>query len=99
MNKVLEITKQVLAEIGEERDCRELMKATEDTEIFGAHGLLDSIGVVQLVSELEEVIFDEFGADIVLANDRAMSYRTSPFRSVKTLCTHIENCLLAGAKT
>ena len=99
MNKVLEITKLVLAEIGEERDCRELMNATEATKIFGVQGYLDSIGVVHLVSELEEVIFDEFGTEVVLADDRAMSYRTSPFRSVKTLCAHIEDCLSVGAKT
>ena len=99
MNKVLEITKQVLAELGEERDCSELVDATEDTKIFGVQGNLDSIGVVHLVSELEEVISDEFGIEVVLADDRAMSYRTSPFRNVKTLCTHIEACLSAGVKT
>ncbi|WP_417462388.1 hypothetical protein [Kordiimonas sp.] len=97
MSRVLEITKQVLAEIGEERNCSELMNVTDDTRVFGTQGCLDSIGVVHLVSELEAVIFEEFGVDVLLADDRAMSYRTSPFRSVKTLYAHIEDCLSTGA--
>lgn len=90
--KIQKLVQDIVHELGEERDNQLLMTASMDTRIFG-HGYLDSIGVVHLVSELEEELAGEFGLDIVLADDRAMSRKTSPFRTVRTLCAYIEERL------
>jgi acyl carrier protein len=63
---------------------------TVNSRLFGGNGILDSIGIVMLVTELEEVIDDELDVEIVLADERAMSQKTSPFRSVDTLIKYIE---------
>ena len=47
------------------------------------------MGIVFLVTELEEEIFDTLGLQISLADERAMSQKTSPFRSVKTLVKYV----------
>lgn len=60
-----------------------------DTALFGAAGLLDSMGLVTLVVEVEQHLADQFGWLVTLADDRAMSQRNSPFRSVGALADYI----------
>ena len=78
----------VLKEIGEEYSNDELISSTKSTLLFGKN--LDSMGVILVVTEIEERIYDLFGVHISLADERAMSERTSPFRSVKTLVKYVE---------
>jgi acyl carrier protein len=63
-----------------------------NTRIFGRGGLLDSMGLVSLITDLEEKIEDEFRISLILANERAMSQRRSPFRTVSSLVENI--CML-----
>ncbi|PCJ35838.1 MAG: hypothetical protein COA93_02495 [Alphaproteobacteria bacterium] len=93
MERILPLVLRSVAEIGEERSSEELINATVKTKLFGTHGHLDSLGVVLLVSDLEDAIVEEFGKDIILADDRAMSQKTSPFRNVELLCAYIEKLL------
>lgn len=67
-----------------------------DTEIFGKGALLDSLGLVTMVMDLENRLSDEHGVTVVLASDKAMSRRTSPFRTVGTLVEYIEGQIAAG---
>jgi acyl carrier protein len=60
-----------------------------DTALFGRGGWLDSMGLVTLVVEVEQVLAEQFGLPITLADDRAMSQRSSPFRTVGTLVAYI----------
>ena len=75
-------------EIGEEQDNDALNSPTGDTRLFGEN--LDSMGIVFLVTELEERISDDFGVDIALADERAMSQKTSPFRTINLLAKYIQ---------
>ena len=87
----MDITKiilDVVKEVGVDRDNQALMSAEENTRLFG--NTLDSMGVVYLVSEVEERIADELNINIILADERAMSQKTSPFRSVKTLAKYVD---------
>ena len=62
-----------------------------DSALFGTAGLLDSMGLVTLVVEVEQMLAERFGMQITLADDRAMSQRSSPFRTVGTLVAYILN--------
>lgn len=75
-------------EVGEDQENPTLIEATEDTLLFGKN--LDSMGIVFLVTDLEEKISEELDINITLADERAMSQRTSPFRSVKTLTKYTQ---------
>ena len=59
------------------------------TALFGTSGLLDSMGLVTLIVEVEQALADSFNITMTLADDRAMSQRSSPFRSVGTLADYI----------
>jgi acyl carrier protein len=66
---------------------------TSDLKIFGSEGVLDSMGLVNLVVLLEERIQDEYDVDITIADDRAMSQNKSPFRTIGYLAEYIERLL------
>jgi acyl carrier protein len=89
MNKYIELITSTLTEIGEDEDNSLFMNTNEKTKLFGTNGILDSVGVVFLITELEEKISDDFGVDITLADEKAMSQSTSPFRNVETLAKYI----------
>jgi acyl carrier protein len=59
-----------------------------DTPLFGPSGVLDSLGLVSVVVELEQKLTDRVGRDISLMNDRAMSQSRSPFRTVRSLAEY-----------
>lgn len=66
---------------------------TKNTKLYGGNGALDSLSLVSFIADLEEKISDEFDKDIVLADEKAMSQSTSPFRNVESLTLYIETLL------
>lgn len=70
-----------------------LENVTDQTEIFGATGALTSIELVALIADLEDRISDEFGKNVVLADEKAMSQYKSPFKNAASLSTFIDSLL------
>tara|TARA_B110000879_G_C11176007_1_gene515968 strand:+ start:1211 stop:1534 length:324 start_codon:yes stop_codon:yes gene_type:complete len=90
MKNILDTVLDSLKDLGSENGNVNLINANAKTKLFGENGNLDSMGLVIFISDLEELIDEEFGKNLTLADDRAMSQKTSPFRNVETLCKHIE---------
>ena len=67
----------------------------EATCLIGEQAVLSSLGLVSLVVELEQTIEEQYGVALTLADERALSQRHSPFRSVGSLadyvCTLLDN--------
>jgi acyl carrier protein len=57
----------------------------EIDRLFGEHGAFDSLGLVQVILEVEDRIEARYGVRLTLASEKAMSRGASPFRSVATL--------------
>jgi acyl carrier protein len=62
---------------------------TEETVIVGPGAVIDSIGVVSLIVDIEQRLEMDHQISVTLANDRAMSQRNSPFRTPSVLADHI----------
>lgn len=62
------------------------------TRLIGAKGVLDSMGLVNLIADIETSLLDE-GVEITLINELSMSERLSPFRTIGTLCAYIETLM------
>lgn len=92
-NKIEEIIIEVLTELNEELEKGALNNPTKDTKLYGGSGALDSLALVSLITDLEERVSDEFDNDIILADEKAMSQRTSPFRNVESLTIYIQKIL------
>ncbi len=95
--RVLELVIQSTRAVLEQRGATLPDTIGRDTALFGQNGLLDSIGIVTLMVDIEQNVFDRFHASIQLADDRAMSQRSSPFRSVGALTDFILSLLNGGA--
>jgi acyl carrier protein len=63
--------------------------AEVSTELYGKDGHLDSMGLVAFLIDIEELFLDE-DIQIALSDERAMSQKNSPFRTVETLRDYIE---------
>jgi acyl carrier protein len=83
--EVLDLVKSVVSEMGQELGYSNLTDPSPDTVLFGGDAGIDSLSLVQLVAQLERTASEQFGKAIVLADSRAMSRRSSPFRTVGTL--------------
>ena len=66
-----------------------IFEANDETKLFGGEGLLDSLGVVILLSDLEDLIDEKLEVMVSLANDATMSKFRSPFRTVGTLAEFV----------
>ncbi len=67
------------------------------TRLFGPNGLLDSLGLVTVIVDVEQRLNDEHGVQVSLMDDRAMSQSRSPFRTPESLAEYILG-LTAGQK-
>lgn len=65
----------------------QILKAPE-TVLMGPGSVVDSMGMVSFVVTLEQRLADTFGVPITLADERALSRRSSPFRTVSSLVTY-----------
>jgi len=61
---------------------------SEETELYGTSGQLDSMGLVAFLVDIEES-FQDAGINITLSDERAMSQSNSPFRNVQSLTNYI----------
>jgi len=91
--EIEKIIVDLLIELNEELEGNPLENPTKETKLYGGGGALDSLALVSVITDLEERISDEFDEDIVLADEKAMSQKTSPFRNVKSLTIYIQKLL------
>jgi acyl carrier protein len=81
----LEIVSSVVREMSSELAYPALGDAAVDTPLFGGPDSIDSLSLVRIVAEVEREAEQKTGKRVVLADERAMSRRSSPFRTVGTL--------------
>ena len=68
----------------------------EATRLFGSGSKLDSFELVNLVLDVEQEISSRFGVSISLMDERAMSQKTSPFRTIQSLVNFIGTLIGEG---
>ena len=92
-NKVYAVVCNVIDEINEQHPDNPKIKTEPENVLFGIGGALDSLGLVNLIVAIEQSIEDEFDINISLANEKAMSQRSSPFRTIDSLTKYIVQLL------
>ena len=88
-DQALALVLQRLAALGRELGKPALEQADASTRLFGESAQLDSIGLVTLIADLEEDIRVATGLTVTLADEKAMSRLTSPFRRVDLLAEYV----------
>ena len=77
-----------------ERDDNIDLEVDEKTFLLGPEAVLDSLGLVTVLVDLEQSLEDEFGFSLTIADERAMSQDKSPFRTVQSLTDYIHRLIL-----
>jgi acyl carrier protein len=92
-NTIIEIIYNSIDELNEQlKNDMKLEKSTE-TKLIGSNIKLDSLGIVSLLVTIEQNIEDEFDVSITIADEKAMSQKRSPFRTIGTLADYIDMLL------
>lgn len=87
--RILDVVYRVMEEVNEQRALGERLELSEDTILLGRASNLDSLGLVTLIAGIEQTLLDELGAEIIVADEKAMSQHKSPLRTVKSLVDYI----------
>ena len=64
------------------------LDATEETPLVGEKAVVDSIGLVTVLMDLEQELNDVLPRPVALTDDRAMSQTRSPFRTIGSLADY-----------
>lgn len=90
---VLEVIFESIDELNQDLNSDEQIEKDLGSIIFGQQSSLDSMGLVNLITIIEQKIEDETGEFIAIADERAMSMESSPFKTVETLKNYIEELI------
>ena len=85
MDVVIHCLREALEQSGAEMPAQ----IDESTVIVGKDAVVDSVGVVSLIVDVEQRLEMEHDVSVTLANDKAMSQKNSPFRTVGVLADHV----------
>ena len=91
--KIEKIIIDTLKELNEELENEAFLNPNSKTKLYGGNGAMDSLALVSFIADLEDKISDEFEKDIILADEKAMSAKTSPFRNIESLTSYIKSLL------
>lgn len=67
-----------------------------DDELLGPDAQMESMELVSFVMDAQELAFERWGRDIVLADERALSRSKSPFRTLSALAELVVERLNEG---
>ena len=86
---ILDIVYRVMEELNEGQEPESRLELKEEATLFGRNSKLDSLGLVNLIVGVEQVVLDELNMEITLTDEKAMSQSRSPFRTVKSLVDYV----------
>lgn len=90
-----EILKEAIEELNEQLDEDQKVAFNDETRFIGSKACIDSMSFVTLISIIEELVADKTGKTIQLVNEKAFSAKNSPFYSIETLTTYINELISA----
>jgi acyl carrier protein len=72
-------------QLAEDFEIEALLTPKVDSPLYGDAGSLDSMALVNLIADIEDAVSESFDASIALADEKAMSTKNSPYRTVSSL--------------
>lgn len=87
-NRIEEIVIGIITDYFDTKGVALTEAINKNTPLIGSNRLLDSMGLVNVIVDIETAFLDE-DIEISLTSETAMSGRISPFRSVGSLCNFI----------
>lgn len=92
----LEVVVSCLKDVVEQAGEPAAAPLNENTVLVGPGAVIDSLGVVALIVDIEQKLEMDHDTSVTLADDKAMSAKNSPFRTAGVLADHIINVAKGG---
>ncbi len=86
---ILKIIQKAVQEVNDTLTQSTALSFDDSTILFGEGGIFDSIALVTLIVNIEETIQDELNINLLLANEKAMSQKNSPFKTIGGLSAYV----------
>lgn len=87
--RVTKVVFETVDEVNQQLPGEQQLEKSKKTVLFGGASSLDSLGLVNFIVATEQAIEDEFGVTITIADERAISQKNSPFKTIETLIDYI----------
>ena len=87
---------EAIAELNQQLPPGQRLGQEGESPLYGEGGLLDSLGLVNLIVGVEEKVTAAFGHTPNLADETLLAGPDSPFRTVDALVAHVTAALQAG---
>ena len=97
--KIVAIIEQAVRDAGDSLSAEAKASLSTETPLYGKQGILDSIGLVSMIAEVEQEVEDAFGHSVTLADEKAMSQVRSPFRTIGSLADYVCQILEPAASS
>lgn len=92
--EIIDLVMSVVNELNDELEAKiPVEEQGIEAPLYGRGGVLDSLGIVSLTVAVEQGMEDELDVTIALADDKAMSQKNSPFRTVRSLVDYVESLI------
>ena len=92
-DKLVEMIITTANELNHEEEVSISSELNKDTPLFGENGILDSMGLVSLIVAVEQAIEESMDVSISLADEKAMSQKNSPYKTIGTLAEYAEGLI------
>ena len=87
--QVEQVLFEAIEEINDQLPEEQHIAKKMSTPLFGEDSGVDSLTLVNLIVAAEQKIQEQMDAAVTLADEKAMSQKNSPFRSVESLAAYI----------
>ena len=87
--KITRLLFDVIDEFNAQLTDDEKLEKNINTVLFGDEGKLSSLDLVNFIVAIEQKIEDVFNKTVSIANEKAVSRKKSPFRTVETIIDYV----------
>lgn len=98
-DELIELISAATRELATEQGIEIAQALDVNTRLFGEGGLLDSMALVSLVIAVEQAVEEKYDVAVALADEKALSQRSSPYRTIGTLAAYAAQEVAARRKS
>jgi D-alanine--poly(phosphoribitol) ligase subunit 2 len=88
-DRILKVIYEAVDDVNEQLSETQKLQKDTDTALFDGSSKLDSLGLISLIVATEGKLCDEFQTAVAIVDERAMSQKNSPFRTIDSLADYV----------
>jgi D-alanine--poly(phosphoribitol) ligase subunit 2 len=92
-DSIIKLVYGVIDEVNMDLPKTKKLKKSLETQLYGDKSEIDSLSLVNIVVLTEQKIEDEFNTTINLADEKAMSQKNSPYKTIATFVEYIKKSI------